>query len=239
MRQVPYTLIGNGRLAMHLCYYFQQLNIPFQHWYRQSQTELADVVASSSRVLLLISDDAIETFIHEHPYLQEKFLIHCSGQLVTPLAHGAHPLMSFGAQHYTLNEYQIIPFILEQEGPDFNDLLPGLPNPHYKIANKLKPRYHTLCVLANNFTTLLWQKFFKGLETDLHLPQSIGKPYLAQTLKNLLNDPANALTGPLKRQDQLTLEKNLAALANDPYQQVYQAFINAYNNTLNIKETIV
>jgi predicted short-subunit dehydrogenase-like oxidoreductase (DUF2520 family) len=49
-------------------------------------------------------------------------------------------------------------------------------------------------------------------------------------MQNILLDPASALTGPLVRGDQQTLEKNLLALQEDPFQKVYESFIACYQN---------
>lgn len=49
-----------------------------------------------------------------------------------------------------------------------------------------------------------------------------------QTLQNINQDYKHALTGPLARGDQDTIEKNLSALNNDAFKPVYESFINAY-----------
>ncbi|NKB47180.1 MAG: DUF2520 domain-containing protein [Legionellales bacterium] len=229
MRQVPhYLLIGRGRLARHLGHYFDLLALSYDQWHRQSPTPLAEVVTNASHVLLLISDHAIDAFIADHPILQTKQLIHCSGSHLSDTAVGIHPLMSFGASLYDLAMYQRIPFILEQDQQDFAILLPGLPNPHFVIPRAKKAYYHSLCVMANNFTTLLWQKFFYALEHELQIPAHYVTDYLQQTFNNLASDPRHALTGPLVRGDQSTIDQNLTALQSDPFHDVYEAFVRAY-----------
>ena len=48
-------------------------------------------------------------------------------------------------------------------------------------------------------------------------------------MTNLINNPQNALTGPLVRNDQQTIARKFkASNSNDPYQAVYQAFVKAY-----------
>lgn len=235
MRQVPrYAIIGSGRLARHFCHYFHLLGISFQQWSRRDDPtleKLPSVIEGCDRVLVLISDSAIESFIQDNLCLKEKVLIHCSGQLVTSLAHSAHPPYPFTQKLYSLDRYLKIPFVIEKEGPEFADLLPELSNPHVKIDKKLKPFYHALCVMGGNFTTLLWQKVSQEFERKLNFPKGIAHPYLEQIFLNLLQEPEDALAGPLVRGDTNTIVSNLNALAQDPYQEVYQAFVNAYQNS--------
>lgn len=241
MRQVPlksttpYLIIGNGRAATHFCHYFKLLQIPFQQWSRQNNpiADLAFMAKNCKHILILIKDSQIENFIKENHCLQNKSLVHFSASLSTSLAFSAHPLMTFSPETYDLATYQKIPFILEKEGPEFDELLPGLINPHYKIPRELKNLYHSLCVISGNFTTLLWQKFFSELETTLQLPKAVAYPYLEQIFNNLRNAEKIALTGPLARNDQATITANIAALSNDPFQKIYLAFVDAYQTEKN------
>jgi hypothetical protein len=231
MRQVPpYTIIGNGRVARHFCNYLTLLGIPFLHWFRQqgSEEQLEEIVRKSARILVLISDRSIDPFIEERPFLREKILIHFSGAHVSEYAYGTHPLMSFGWRLYNLVDYQRIPFVIDERAPDFATLLPGLQNPHFRIAAEHKPYYHALCVMANNFTTVLWQKFFDEMETRFELPHTVLQPFLEQTTKNLIHDHKNALSGPLVRNDQETIQANINALKDDAFLKIYQAFLSVF-----------
>jgi predicted short-subunit dehydrogenase-like oxidoreductase (DUF2520 family) len=204
--------------------------MPFSTWSRKFETSDSDLkqkASAATHILLLISDSAIADFVSAHSFLKEKLLIHFSGALEIPGVVGAHPLMTFGPDFYTLAEYQKIPFVLTSQHA-FAEVLPGLPNRSFKIAVGEKAYYHALCVMSGNFTTLLWQKMREGL-TSLHLPAEIADPYLEQVTKNILATPQLALTGPLARRDHLTMDKNLQALhqRQDPFEQVYRAFKNA------------
>lgn len=231
MRQAPtYGIIGNGRLAKHFIYYLSLLDIPTLQWSRSQDPEILNVLISQSHViLLLISDSAVESFIENHSGLsQHSNLIHCSGALVTPLAKSVHPLMTFGPGLYSLEEYQKIPFIVSASYPSLNSLLPGLSNPFYRLADEQRALYHALCVMANNFTTILWQKVFASFENELNIPAQALHPLLEKTVQNLEQDYQNALTGPLIRRDQKTIEKNLAALSQDPFHKIYETFVDVY-----------
>jgi hypothetical protein len=135
MRQVPgYLIIGNGRVARHFCHYFSLLDIPVSQWRRpESLTRLKTLASKATHILLLVSDKAIEPFIREHLQDTAAVKVHFSGALTTPLAHGAHPLMTFNDGVYPLEKYKSIPFVVDAGAPDFEDLLPGLPNPHASL----------------------------------------------------------------------------------------------------------
>ncbi len=233
MRQVPkFLIIGDGRVAYHFSYYFHFLHLNFKKWSRSENTveELEKLSDDSTHILLLISDAAIENFIKENPCVSNsQYLIHFSGSLVLNNCHGAHPLMTFGNSKYKLSSYLRIPFILEEGGPPFSKLLPGLRNESHEVPKEMKSYYHALCVLSGNFTTILWQKFFKELKGKFNLKKRIAYPYLEQIVENLIVKADEALTGPLARGDQETIQSNLEALKDDPYKKVYEAFVEVFD----------
>lgn len=311
MRQVPkYLIVGNGRVARHLCHYFDLLKIKqYTRWDRsQPLARLHEAATDATHILLAIKDSAIEPFIDEHlvdlaPCAHIKMFntalsalkkeitpahvkdmeaalksfakshdlnaaskrqmeqlektahavkdaaslkklgdglhalkaglpaakrIHFSGALVTKKAFGAHPLMTFGPELYTLEKYLAIPFVVDAKAPPFGALLPGLHNPSVRLSPQKKAKYHALCVMAGNFSCILWQKLFDSLADEFRIPPHTADMYLRQQTENLLGDYKNALTGPLARGDQDTIKKNLKSLEGDAFHAVYSAFIKAY-----------
>lgn len=233
-----YALLGGGRLARHLRHYFSLLNLPCSGWARDAASDLNSHASGSpaerlrataqpaSHVLLLVSDGALGEVLRRYPFLHEKTLLHCSGALSIPGVAGAHPLMTFGHHLYDLEHYRRIPFMVDS-GHAFAELLPGLPNPHFSIRVEDKPLYHALCVMAGNFSQLLWQAA-AGRFTAMGLPADTLHAYLQQSLDNFIQEPANALTGPLSRGDRATIGRNIQSLAGDPLQPVYRAFVQLH-----------
>ena len=78
--------------------------------------------------------------------------------------------MTFGLDLYDLATYRSIPFVLDSGRTPFHDLLPGLPNRSFTIPADDRPYYHALCVMAGNFSTLLWLKLFDELEGRFGIP---------------------------------------------------------------------
>jgi predicted short-subunit dehydrogenase-like oxidoreductase (DUF2520 family) len=230
MRQVPrYLLIGNGRVARHMQHYFSLLALPFTAWQRsQSQAQLQQHLSDATHILLLINDPQIEEFITTHLSNTNALIIHFSGSLVSAKAHGAHPLMTFNQDLYSLEQYQRIPFVIDHDAPVFEKLLPALSNTHVRLDKSLKAKYHALCVLSGNFSCLLWQKLLTSLEEEFNIPSEMAHLYLQQQTQNLITNPKTALTGPLVRGDALTIEKNIRALEGDPFQQVYESVVRCY-----------
>jgi len=228
-RPAPIGIVGDGRVARHFLEYLSLLGIATRAWSRRTSSERPDETLSDcGTVLLLVRDDAIVPFVEAWPALRATRLVHFSGSLTTDVAQAAHPLMTFGADLYDLATYRRIPFILDAGGTPFHQLLPGLPNPSFTIAAADRPYYHALCVMAGNFSMLLWVKLFDEFEARLGVPASAAHPYLEQTTAHLMADARRALTGPLARGDTQTVLANLEALEGDRFHAVYAAFVRAY-----------
>lgn len=239
MGQVPNTtnhqnsigLIGRGRAASHFLEYFRLSDISVLQWHRgMSQKSLEDLQASRF-IILAVSDSQIESVVNENPWLVTKELVHLSGSLISPFIKSMHPLVSFGSNLFDFEFYQSIPFITEKENSFYiGKYFPNLKNPTYEIPRGAKGKYHALCVSANNFTTLLWQKFFENMliyGIDLKASQAL----LESTFINLKGDWKKALTGPLSRGDSQTIQMNLQSLEGDDLKEVYEAFVSNYQRT--------
>lgn len=233
-----YGIIGNGRMSRHMQFYFNCIGIDFKVWSRNdNQNQLKDTIDIATHILILINDASIESFINEHSdKLQNKVLIHFSGALHTPLAIGAHPFMIAGRLLYSLEEYKKIPFVVDQ-GHTLSSLFPKLENPGFNIDKEKKPFYHALAVLCANGSILLWQKAIQEFQSQLGLPKEVLLTCIRQIALNIENNEKEALTGPLVRNDQETIARNLQALNNDSYKSVYSSLVKAYS-TANSKPNL-
>lgn len=230
MRQVPQLLIvGDGKMATHFAHYLSLLGIGYRQWSRKKYTQipLEILFVRTTITLLLISDDSLNNFINTHPFLKTKALVHFSGALSIKGTLSAHPLMSFHQNLYDLDLYKTVPFILEA---GLENSLDFLPNDFYTIPSEMKTYYHMLCALSGNLTCILWKKFFNELGSRFHLPQSVGEPYLKQIMRNIIQNPETALTGPLIRNDTNTICNHLKSLENDEFKLIYQAFVTLFKN---------
>ena len=231
-----YAILGDGRLARHMRHYLSLHGSTCLGWARNpdsdfnthrhgdAETRLRATLENATHVLLLVSDDALAPLLRQYPFLHQHLLIHCAGALSLPGVAGAHPLMTFGETLYERGAYEAIPFMVEA-GHDFASLFPSLPNAHYTIGAEQKALYHALCVMAGNFPQILWQAVAGRLQNELGVPPEAMRAYLHRALDNFLDDPDNALTGPLARGDTATLNRNQQALGAHPSAELYRAFV--------------
>jgi predicted short-subunit dehydrogenase-like oxidoreductase (DUF2520 family) len=228
MDRPTYGLVGRGRAATHLRHYLELERQRVQQWHRGLAEASSVTLESATVILLAISDDALEGFVAAHPGLGHRPLVHFSGSLTLGGMIGLHPLMTFGPEPYDLETYRAIPFIEEQGATSFRDIFPALDNPVFALDSDLKPLYHALCVLAGNFTTVLWAKAFEEFESTLGLPREVLRPFLERTVANTLDAGSAALTGSLARGDRGTVARDLAALDGDPYAEIYRAIARVF-----------
>ncbi len=227
IRNQQFLLIGSGRLARHLEFYFTQLGLKFSSWSRrQDISALQKSAESATHVLLAISDSALQGFVDTHFKNSNKLIVSFSGALTIQGAVTAHPLMSFGPHFYSLKDYEKIHFVLTGAHL-LDEILPGLKNPYSVLPSEDRALYHALCVLGGNFPILLWHQMAEGFK-KLGLPEDVYKLYIEKIAENFNKHTSKALTGPLVRRDFDTIQKNLKALEHSSYRNVYAAFVEAY-----------
>jgi predicted short-subunit dehydrogenase-like oxidoreductase (DUF2520 family) len=222
-----YGLVGRGRAALHIARYLELEGRQVTRWHRGLPNPPAEVLGGAGVILLAISDGALAPFIAANPELGDRTLVHFSGSQTVEGADGLHPLMTFGPEPYDLRTYRSIPFVEETGNRRFREIFPGLVNPVWALDPELKPLYHALCVLAGNFTTLLWLKAMDDFENRLGLPRELLGPFLERTAANTLAHGRAAVTGSLARAETGTIDRDLHGLAGDPYRQVYTAIAHA------------
>lgn len=227
LNSYSYLIIGSGRVARHLSHYLHLLNLNFESWDRhQDPHALSRKIASATHVLLAISDHAIEGFYRQHLAGHEKIFVHFSGAIHFDDVICAHPLMTFSAKLYSLDQYKRIHFAVTG-CDDLAQALPGLENSYSVMQAEQKALYHSLCVVGGNFTTLLGTEMLNGLK-NLQIPAEAVQIYLQQIIQNIFDEPSTALTGPIARKDAQTVAANIHALQGSPLQAIYLTFLKTY-----------
>lgn len=221
---MKYALIGSGKVARHLEFYLQALNLNVESWNRRSGLPIDPVLADATHILLAVSDPSI-------PQLAAlarpgQIVVHFSGASVIENVFAAHPLMTFGEELGTLEWYKSIPFIIDK-GVSFEHILPGLPNKFFGLDKEKRPLYHALCALAGNSAFLLWLQVGSQFELQLDLPKELLEPFLHQVVSNAFTKaPINNFTGPVARQDWPVVRKHLTVLNDFPVlKETYRNFI--------------
>ncbi|MGE0528872.1 MAG: DUF2520 domain-containing protein [Bdellovibrionales bacterium] len=236
-----FALVGSGRLARHLLFYLHCLNLPVHAWSRDgnpcfnssadldADARLQKVLGQSSHVLLAVKDSAIAELSRQ--CRPDQTVVHFSGALNIPTAIAAHPLMTFGTELEDVEWYRKIPFVID-EGHEFRDLLPGLPNPSYVLSPEQRPFYHALCSLAGNSTFLLWKQIGEEFESILHLPRSLLSPFLHQVVSNSSRFSMADFTGPVARGDWEVVKAHLQSLSQRPdLLEAYRTYLRLVEST--------
>ncbi|MDD3371447.1 MAG: DUF2520 domain-containing protein [Alphaproteobacteria bacterium] len=225
--KIPYLVIGAGRAASHLMHYFDLKGIDYINWNRKEHSfqALDECLTQVSDVLLLIRDSAIKEFRDAHLKDFKGVVAHFSGSLNVDGIASFHPLMTFGPEFYDLPFYEKIHFAAASK-ETFRGLFPQLPNPVFEMKASDKPLYHALCVMSGNFPQILWQSCLARFD-ELGVPKDAVALYLQKNLENFMEHPGQSLTGPLARNDQITIETNLKALPVR-LRSLYEAFVTFF-----------
>ena len=218
-----YLIVGSGRLATHLSYYFSLLDIKFLTWKRKEDfKKLQDHLVLKPIVLLAISDSALLQFYDENLADHMLPVVHFSGALSTSKMISCHPLMTFGKTLYSIDTYKSI-FFAVTGTETVQDILPALPNSSFKLKAEDKALYHALCVLSAAGAQKIWSQS-ENILTSLGVPPKAFSPYVKQIAENYVASGSQALTGPWTRGDEKTISQNLTALSykSDSLHQVYK-----------------
>ena len=233
-------LIGSGRLARHFSHYLELLNLKCDRWEdareilqfsngRSPPQEWLRRTGASTHFWILVSDRAIEPIANAirqlHPNAK---ILHSSAALSIAGTTTIHPLMTFGPEIGDLDFYRGIPLITfeDEEAPP----LDSFPNPKAHLPREKRIHYHAACVMFSNFPMLLWDAAEKTAASP-HLMRGLFDPILKTTLANYLKNGRSALTGPLARKDQTTIDAHLNALKNTPECRLYDAFVHYFKET--------
>lgn len=223
MRQVPYCIIGNGRLAQHLLHWSVMLRCPVVHWQRsQSHAELLSMLHKASTIILAINDDSLPQMASELKDLidADQILVHCSGAQTIIGAWGCHPMMTFGQHLYELSHYQAIRWVVDGGAP--KDLLQHFIKHRLLISPEQKSLYHAWCVLAGNGTSLLWQQCLNLWQQTFGWDQEDAVLFAESCLRTGLSGDPNRLSGPMIRGDQTTITQHLQVLEGAGEKTCYQ-----------------
>lgn len=237
MRQVPrYCILGGGAAATHFAHYFSLQGVSLWQWKesRQLTSEFFRELQDTTHLLILVSDSAIAPVTENLPAIENQFRIHFSGVADVPGIHSAHPLMGFGKDLYSLEEYRNIPFVLRSEESEVlqDEILPGLPNAKLFIPKDKAALYHALCVMTGNFPMILWNEVFSLSQKELGLPAQVFTSFLERVFQNTIIDPKANLSGPLVRGDWKTVDQNVQALQGEALQKIYLAFCDFYREKM-------
>jgi predicted short-subunit dehydrogenase-like oxidoreductase (DUF2520 family) len=205
--------------------------------------DISKIDTSCDLYLLCVNDDSIDVIVNKIPFRlgSNQLLIHTSGSkdlsYLTPFAHQVGclwPIQSLTkGQLISANKF---PIGVTGNNVESNKRLFELANtlsPNViMISESQKPKYHLASVMTNNLVNhIIYQahEYCKSQNLDFeHL-----MPLLNHTIEKLGTTSAfNAQTGPARRHDQTTINKQLAMLADFPHlQSMYQLISTNISST--------
>lgn len=227
-------IIGSGNVAWHLAHHLTTVGISIDWIYSRNQATGIQLSTSVNAefeheipskevdlILICVNDDAIQSILTKLPDGSKVAYTSGTKPLNDLQFNGGlgvfYPLQTFSKERKI--DLKEVPFFIESTTSTFAQSLFDLA---WKISNNVqfassedRKQLHLAAVMVNNFSNHLVHlaKTYldeKGLNWE-HL-----KPLIAETASKLATiSPYDAQTGPARRGDQLTIEKQLLMLEGD------------------------
>ncbi len=194
--------------------------------------------------IMAISDDAIEEVAQAIILPDNTHLFHTSGtKSIESLGYARtenigvfYPLQTFSKGKQT--DLSRVPFCLEAETESSERILKSLASSiskeYHFVDSRQRAVIHLSAVIACNFSNHM-MSIAKGILESNDMNFDLLKPLIAETInKALAIGPENAQTGPARRKDLKTLDKQLHSLESDEslskiYEVISQHIIDYYS----------
>lgn len=239
---IKVTIIGSGNVAQHLISEFVNAkNIDLIQVFSRKKASVSHLINDSKIVsdysfllesdlyIIAVPDDVIAEVSSEIPFTN-KLVAHTSGSFsINDLNSKNRKAVFYPLQTFSKNKavnFQEIPICLETENELDHDILnrvaQSISNKIYKINSKQRKSLHVSAVFVCNFVNHLYQ-IGNDICNENHVDFEILKPLIQETAnKILLLSPANAQTGPAKRNDNETVNSHLKLLSNENQKEIYK-----------------
>jgi predicted short-subunit dehydrogenase-like oxidoreductase (DUF2520 family) len=240
------TLIGSGNVATHLgaalknaghqiiqvySRNLQHAALLAYHIKAEAIDDLQQISAETDVFIISVKDDAVETIAQEISSYK-KLILHTSGSTdisvllkYTDKAGVLYPLQTF-SRDKELN-FREVPLCIEGANPaitaTIKELAQTISNNVSEVNSTQRRVLHLAAVFACNFPNYLYN-IAQGLLAQHQLDFDLLKPLIAETADKVQRQmPAKVQTGPAVRNDELTMNKHLEMLQNQPaLQQIYK-----------------
>ncbi|OGV32275.1 MAG: hypothetical protein A3E88_05500 [Legionellales bacterium RIFCSPHIGHO2_12_FULL_35_11] len=195
---------------------------------------------------------AAQLFSENKNIQPNDIVVHCSGVLSSKylellrekncLLASVHPMRSFVIPEKSVAEYPGTYCALEGDLfaiPFLEKLFVGIGSIVYLVNKDKKALYHSAGVFASNYLLTMAKQSIEVLVEsgiDREMAVNITTSLMSGTLNNLINlkSAEAALTGPIKRGDQATIDMHLHALSGSSRKDLYFTLAKATKELLNI-----
>ncbi|MDI9311475.1 MAG: DUF2520 domain-containing protein [Limnohabitans sp.] len=239
---ISVVIIGAGNVAQHLISAFANSNIVdiIQIYSRTSNPNLKGIssdkitsifseIKEADLYIISVTDYAIKNISSEIPY-ENKLVVHTSGTVpISALNDKNKKGVFYPLQTFTKGKevnFKEIPLCIEAENEADYKILATVANSIsdkvFKIDSEQRKSLHVAAVFVCNFVNHLYQI---GSEICLenNIPFEILLPLITETADKIKSiSPADAQTGPAKRNDTQTINAHLNFLTNETQKDIYK-----------------
>lgn len=226
-------IIGKGNVATNLHYAFTKKGVACQ---MVSSREGLDEVPQANVYIYAVKDEALAEVVAQVKDKEKALHLHTSGTMpITvfgadkPHAGIFYPFQTFSKAR-VIEDFSTVPVFFEARGIDdisaVYSLALTITSHVYEASHHDRERLHVAGVYACNFTNLMYTMAAELLK-NTHIPFSALLPLIDETAAKIhALAPADAQTGPARRNDENVMNHHLALL-NDEQRVVYSILSEA------------
>lgn len=234
------VILGFGNVGQHLFKAFSNASeIEVIQVYNRSEIDISEGnptnftsditnLKEADLYVIAVPDDAIKN-VSEILIINSKLVVHTSGSVIMEDLSNKnrkgvfYPLQSFSKNRAV--DFSEIPICVEASDEKDLEFLITLgkiiSDKVVEISSEERKKLHLSAVIVNNFVNYLYQ-VGSDLLSEANLSFDLLKPLIKETALKIENlTPFEAQTGPAKRNDKKTIEKQLHLLKDSPHQKLY------------------
>lgn len=245
------VVIGSGNVAQHLVRVFEEsAQVILAQVYARHPEHVAHLLpanritsdvnflADADIYVIAVSDGAIAEVSSRLPF-SGRLVVHTSGsaameEIDSKNRRGVfYPLQTFSKNKRV--DFSSVPLCLETEHPEDYTVLEQLADciskRIFSVDSQQRKSLHVAAVFVSNFTNHMYAIGNNICEQN-NIPFDILKPLIQETA-NKINTltPAEAQTGPAKRNDHSTIQKHLVFLNDETQRAIYALLTKSIQKT--------
>lgn len=239
-------LIGAGNLATQLALCLHEKGISVKQVFSrtpeaaeklaqkvnaQSTSNLSELEKDADLFLIAVKDSAIPEILENLGLDENQLVVHTAGSVPMSVLNGFsanygvfYPLQTFSKTRKV--EFWDIPICIEANHPSnllkLEILASAISNTVRQINSEERKTLHLAAVFANNFVNHFYTLSAEILQ-DKKLKFDLLKPLIHETAAKIATmQPAEAQTGPARRNDQTIIQEHLKMLHDKPeFRKIY------------------
>lgn len=249
-------LHGSGNVATHLALAIHKTGHQIVQVYSRTKASAAalgnrlgvpythlvdEIMQDADLYIYAVSDDALESLVSSN-IASQAMHVHTAGSVAMDIFKGykkhygvLYPLQSLSKDKTV--DFQQVPLLLEASDEVVKQALDVLAKEisgqvhHYNTEQRLK--IHLAAVFANNFVNHLFHIASDIMESS-DIDFNLLKPLIKETIEKISHlSPAEAQTGPAKRNDQKIMKQHMEMLKDQPklqnlYRELSQMILEQY-----------